>query len=143
MTTPLTAAQLDPLAALAPALGDASATSAHHMDNSRQMTGSKESNSSAIDSTSCEGRPSDPMSGPGTLRVELLTMVAIVIVAGAIAAMWGGWEAGLLVWTIGPIALVVNPVMWAGFSRVRDREDVLQARHDAGEKPRRMPSKWW
>jgi hypothetical protein len=63
--------------------------------------------------------------------------------AGAIAAMWGGWGAGLLVWTIGPIALVVNPVMWAGFSRVRDREDVLQARHDAGEKPRRTPSKWW
>jgi hypothetical protein len=83
------------------------------------------------------------MSGPGTLRVELLAMVAIIIVAGAIAAMWGGWGAGLLVWTIGPIALAVNPVMWAGFSRVRDREDVLQARHDAGEKPRRTPSKWW
>ena len=107
------------------------------------MTGSKESNASAIGSASCEGRPSDPMSGPGTLRVELLLMVAIIIVAGGIAAVWGGWAAGLLVWTVGPIALAINPVIWAGRMRVRDREDVLRARHDAGEKPVRIPSKWW
>ncbi len=142
MTTPLTAAQLAPLAALDTTLSD-TPPSLHHMDNSRQMTGTVESNASAIGSASCEGRPSDPMSGPGTLRVELLAMVAIIIVAGTIAAVWGGWGAGLLVWTVGPIALAINPVMWAGFMRVRDREDVLRARQDAGEKPRRTPSTWW
>ena len=78
-----------------------------------------------------EGPPADARAGPGMLLGEILASILIVLLLATGMTIWLGWAAGVAVLAICMVALVLNPVVAATWSRMADRQKVIKEHHDA------------
>jgi hypothetical protein len=93
------------------------------------MPGDPQQTAEEINSVSPEGRPGDPVAGPGELSSFMILAFCLLVLAAVGTAVGLGWIEGLVVLAIGSLALLANPVIIATFQRVKDRQEVLRERH--------------
>ncbi len=92
------------------------------------MPGDPEQTAEEIKNVSPEGRPGDPVAGPGELSGFMILAFCLLVLAAVGTAVGLGWIEGLVVLAIGSLALLANPVIIATFQRVKDRQEVLRER---------------
>lgn len=73
-----------------------------------------------------EGKPGDPESGPGLLRLEMIGLIVLFIAIAIGAGMWLGWATGAAVFAWLALAVVFNPVFLATMRRIKDRRLAVQ-----------------
>jgi len=77
-----------------------------------------------------EGAPADAQAGPGMLLGEILASILIVLLLATGMTIWLGWAAGVAVLAICMVALALNPVVAATWSRMAVRQKVINEHHD-------------
>jgi hypothetical protein len=82
-----------------------------------------------------EGRPTDPKSGPGMMRLEMLGLLVLVVAAAGAIGLWAGWGIGMAVLAIGMLALFFNPVLMAAAVRTSERKQAVE--EERGESAKR------
>ena len=73
-----------------------------------------------------EGRPADAKSGPGMLRVEMLAMLGVLTIIAVLVGIFASWVLGGVMFVVGVLALVFNPVMGATAYREKDRREAVE-----------------
>ncbi|MDX2148541.1 MAG: hypothetical protein SFZ23_13565 [Planctomycetota bacterium] len=76
---------------------------------------------SAVERVSPEGSPGDPDVGPSGLRTALTIVGIFVVAAGALFILLFNVWAGVAMLLIGAVMVLVNPVLWTGIQRGRER----------------------
>lgn len=97
-----------------------------------------------ISAIGVEGKPGDPESGPGMLRLEVIGLGVLFIAIAIGAGVWLGWATGVAVFAWLALAVVFNPVLLATLRRIKDRrlavrkerEEVIEVHPDITTTPR-------
>lgn len=95
------------------------------------MPGNPDEISKEISRVGVEGTPADPKVGPGAILLGLGTIFAGVVIAGVIVSITVDVPTALMVFGIGCLALVFNPLVWASLMRARERQGIVED-HEAG-----------
>jgi hypothetical protein len=75
-----------------------------------------------IAEVSPEGIPADPQTGRRTIGTIFSVAVAIVLVISVLLAIFVHVWVGIITALIAVLLMLVNPVLWAFFSRMKERE---------------------
>jgi len=77
-----------------------------------------------------EGRPAHPGASPAKIGLIIVCSGIGVILLGVIGAFFIDVAVGLVVAVLGLIMLAMNPQVWAGAARAKERARVAQSKSD-------------
>lgn len=84
----------------------------------------REREAEAIAQESPEGRPADPEMRKGSMVVVMIAIVAVVFLVGVSFLIAGRILTGVVIMGMGVLFLILNPAVWAGFVRAKEREEI-------------------
>lgn len=84
----------------------------------------REREAEAIAQESPEGRPADPEMRTGSMVGVMVAIFAAVIVLGVVFLAAGRILTGVVIMGMGVLFLILNPAVWAGFVRAKEREKI-------------------
>lgn len=77
-----------------------------------------------IAEVSPEGIPGDPQTDRGTIgKILSVSFVVVAIIAVLVAIFINPWI-GLICGVLAVLLMLINPVLWASFSRMKERENI-------------------
>ncbi|TVQ81859.1 MAG: hypothetical protein EA380_00955 [Phycisphaeraceae bacterium] len=84
----------------------------------------REREAEAIAQESPEGRPANPEMRKGSMVGVMITIFAAVFVLGVVFLAMGRVLTGVVIMGLGVLFVILNPAIWAGFVRAKEREKI-------------------
>mgnify|MGYP007011828184 CR=1 FL=1 len=78
----------------------------------------------AIAEESPEGRPANPEMRKGSMVGVMIAIFAAVFVLGVVFLAMGRVLTGVVIMGLGVLFVILNPAIWAGFVRAKEREKI-------------------